>query len=315
MGFYNYGQDESGDFLGLYRYRVFQTSANGQVSYPFSSTQRVEFSAGVTRYSYDIEVDKYYTFGTFGPFTGEYARESLKEQTPDPLNMVQTSAAIVGDNAFFGFVSPIRGGRYRVEVEQTWGTTEFTTLIADWRRYFSPTKNLTVGLRTMHYGRYGLSEEENAKDGFGLLRPLFLGYESLIRGYAYESFDGSECAATATFEDSCPAFNRLWAQRIAVANLELRVPFIGVEQYGLINFPFLPTELVLFTDGGVAWDGQNPASLELSRSSSGRIPVFSSGVSARVNILGFLILETYYAYPWQRPEKGWHWGFNIAPGW
>ena len=100
-----------------------------------------------------------------------------------------------------------------------------------------------------------------------------------------------------------------------MANLELRVPFIGVEQYGLINFKFLPTELVLFADGGVAWDDQNPATLEWSRSSAERTPVFSTGVSARFNVLGFLILEAYYAYPWQRPEKGWHWGFNIAPGW
>ena len=30
---------------------------------------------------------------------------------------------------------------------------------------------------------------------------------------------------------------------------------------------------------------------------------------------GFMILEADYAYPWQRPEKGWHWGFNLAPGW
>ena len=45
------------------------------------------------------------------------------------------------------------------------------------------------------------------------------------------------------------------------------------------------------------------------------MPVGSTGVSARVNILGFMILETYYAYPWQRPDKGWHWGFNLAPGW
>ena len=40
-----------------------------------------------------------------------------------------------------------------------------------------------------------------------------------------------------------------------------------------------------------------------------------SGVSARMNILGALILEAYYAQPWQRPGRGWHWGFNLAPGW
>jgi hypothetical protein len=38
-------------------------------------------------------------------------------------------------------------------------------------------------------------------------------------------------------------------------------------------------------------------------------------VSARFNLLGFMILEAYYAYPWQRPHKGWHWGFQLAPAW
>jgi outer membrane protein assembly factor BamA len=275
----------------------------------------VEFGAGATRYSYDLEVDKYY-LNEFNQII-DIQRESLNDQAPDPLNMVQTSVAIVGDNAFFGFVSPIRGGRYRLEVEQTWGTENFTTVIADWRRYYSPTRNLTIGVRGLHFGRYGVSSEEN-EDGIlsgGLLRPLFLGYETFIRGYAYESFSGEECAAVATADDSCPSFNRLFGQRLGVANLEARIPLIGVEQYGIINFPFLPTELVLFADGGLAWDEQNPATLEWSRSSAARIPVVSTGVSARFNILGFMILEAYYAYPWQRPEKGWHWGFNLAPGW
>jgi hypothetical protein len=43
--------------------------------------------------------------------------------------------------------------------------------------------------------------------------------------------------------------------------------------------------------------------------------VFSAGMSARVNLLGFAVLEAYYAYPFQRPEKGWHWGFQLYPGW
>ena len=93
---------------------------------------------------------------------------------------------------------------------------------------------------------------------------------------------------------------------------------IGVEQFGIINFPYLPTELVAFADAGIAWD--NPfapgsPSLEWSRSSSANVPLVSTGFAARTNILGFMILEAYYAYPWQRPEKGWHWGFQMAPGW
>ena len=306
VGGFVFDSDERGQFQGLLRQRIYITSATGQVQYPFSSTQRVEFEAGVQRYSFDIEVDKFY-------FDGTAQRESLP--SPDALNLYTASAALVGDNAFFGFVSPIRGGRYRLEVEQTSGTADFTTIIGDIRRYYAPHRNLTVGVRGLHYGRYGLDEAEATQDGFGLLNPLFLGFETLVRGYAFESFNQSECARGATSEDSCPTLNRLFGQRLAVGSLEMRVPFIGVEQYGIINFPFLPTELVAFTDVGLAWDNSNDVTLEFSSSSTERVPVVSSGFSARTNILGFMILETYYAYPWQRPDKGWHWGFNLAPGW
>ena len=100
-----------------------------------------------------------------------------------------------------------------------------------------------------------------------------------------------------------------------MTSIEARIPLLGVEQYGLFNFSFVPTELVLFTDAGLAWDEDHPPTLEWSRSGNQRVPVVSSGVSARFNVLGFMILEAYYAYPWQRPTKGGHWGFQIAPGW
>jgi outer membrane protein assembly factor BamA len=206
---------------------------------------------------------------------------------------------------------------------------DYTTLIGDFRRYYAPFRNLTVAVRGLHYGRYGLSGEERTADGFGILNPLFLGFETFIRGYAFESYDSSECAAGATLTNTCPSLNRLFGNRLGVASLEMRVPFIGVEQFGIINFPFLPTELVAFADAGLAWDSprctqdaggavtcvDDPAVLEWSRTSTERVPVASVGMSARVNILGFMVLEAYYAYPFQRPDKGWHWGFNLAPGW
>jgi hypothetical protein len=293
-------------------YRQFVTTAVAQLSYPFTQTQRIDFNFGATRYTYDIEVDR--IFLNSAGFI--YAQDRVSRDAPDPLNMVSASAGLIGDNAFFGFVSPIRGERYRFEVEQTFGTVDFTTVVADYRRYFAPSMNLTLGLRALHFGRYGVSSDNQNTGNFlygGPLTPLFVGYETLVRGYAWESFDISECTG-ATAASSCPAVDRLIGNRIAVGSLEARIPLLGVEQYGLINFPFLPTELVLFTDGGLAWDPESP-SLEWSRSGSARVPVVSTGVAARVNVLGVLILETYYAYPWQRPEKGWHWGFQLAPGW
>jgi hypothetical protein len=339
MGFYDFGfdprLDEAGEpildaqgnpavrqYTGLVRYRIFISSTSGQVSYPLSGTQRFEVSLGMTRYSYDIELDKYFSdaYGRIVDFDRQGQSDLCNNPgdrfcSPDPLNMVQASAALVGDNASMGFVSPVRGGRYRFEVEQTSGTVDFTTIIADWRRYYSPTKNLTIGARGMHYGRYGLTSTENQSDGFGLLNPLFLGYETFIRGYSFDSFSSEECGVPTGGNSRCGAFDRLLGQQIAVANFEFRIPFLGVEQYGIINFPFLPTELVAFADAGMAWDADNPATLEWSRDPAKRVPVFSTGVGARFNVLGFMILEAYYAYPWQRPDKGWHWGFNMAPGW
>ncbi|MEE2905575.1 MAG: peptidase S9 [Gemmatimonadota bacterium] len=307
------GNDANGFYWGLTSYRIFVSSLLGQVSYPFSSTMRFELSGGLTRYGYDIQVDKLYQ-NAFGQ-TYDIQRESL--DAPSPLNLVQASAAIVGDNAFFGFVSPIRGSRYRFEVERTQGTVDFQTIIADYRRYFAPNNNLTIALRGLHYGRYGLQTPPGSNaggffGGFGLLNPLFLGYETFVRGYAWESFEVGECESRTTY---CSAIDRLLGNQIAVTSLEARIPLLGVEQYGLFNFSFVPTELVLFTDAGLAWDEDHPPTLEWSRSGNGRVPVVSSGVSARFNVLGFMILEAYYAYPWQRPIKGGHWGFQIAPGW
>jgi hypothetical protein len=38
------------------------------------------------------------------------------------------------------------------------------------------------------------------------------------------------------------------------------------------------------------------------------------GVAARI-LLAYIPLEFYYAKPFQRPNAGWQFGFNIIPGW
>jgi Tol biopolymer transport system component len=312
--FQSYGANpDQGAYLSQVRQRIYLTNVGGVLAYPFSQTRRVEGGLGFTRYSYDVEEDRYF-IDEFGRVLG-YERVQRDDLERDALNLGQASLALVGDYSFFGFTSPIRGGRYRLELEATVGTVEYMTAIADWRRYWSPHRNLTVAFRGLHYGRYGLEQyglEEGQQD---VIRPLYLGYESLIRGYAIESIDIEECTIGSTQDDDCPTFSRLQGQRIGLANLELRLPLVGTEQFGLINFPYLPTELVAFFDAGAAWDDTGDVNWKWKASSSERVPVFSTGVSARFNLLGFLILESYYAYPFQRPEKGWHWGFSLAPGW
>ena len=54
---------------------------------------------------------------------------------------------------------------------------------------------------------------------------------------------------------------------------------------------------------------------ELASRSAKRTPVASGGISARANLFGYAVLELFYAKPFQRPDKGWVFGWQLAPGW
>ena len=314
QGFQTFGTDEDGNpYIGLIRNRIFLTQTSLLLAYPFSTTRRIEGNIGVQRWSFDLEEDRYF-LSQFGGIGGS---QRISLESREPINLASASIALVGDNALTGFTSPVDGGRFRLEVSQTLGSLNFTSVVADFRRYLSPSRNITFAARGLHFGRYGNDLDPNRSTA--AIQPYFLGWETFVRGYAYESFEPEECAIT-SFEPgavagSCAGFDRLFGHRLAVANLEMRIPILGTPQFGLINFPFLPTEFVLFADAGVAWNDIADVDFDFQRSGGKRVPVFSVGASARVNIFGFLILESYYALPFQRPDKGAHWGFVLSPGW
>jgi hypothetical protein len=281
---------------------VFSSQLSGSVQYPFSTTRRFELNAMATRLSYYTEAQTYVTDGFSAVNEG---REQL--QSPDPLTYGQVAAAFVGDNSFGGFTSPIAGYRYRLEYAPVFGGLNFQTALADYRRYFF-VRPLTLALRGIHYGRYGQDEvaDEN-------LYPLYLGEGTLVRGYEYSSVL-NECSRAPTVE-GCSTFRRLLGNRIAVVSAELRVPLLGPEELGLIRFGFLPLEVSPFVDAGVAWSESEAPTLAFRRNTDARVPVISTGLSLRTNLLGFAIVEAYYVYPFQRPGEGAHWGLQLAPGW
>ena len=84
------------------------------------------------------------------------------------------------DTSNFGATSPVQGQRYRLEASPTFGSINFTSLLADYRRYFMPVSFYTIAARVMHYGRYGSGGEDPR------LFPLFIGYPNLVRGYDVE---------------------------------------------------------------------------------------------------------------------------------
>jgi Tol biopolymer transport system component len=280
-------------------FRQTEQSAAGLVAYPFNRAQRVELQAGVTRISFDQIVETQ----AFSLRTGELLlNDSATTSLAAPLALGTTSAALVFDTTNYGATSPVQGQRYRFEASPTFGGVNFTSMLADYRRYFMPVSFYTIAVRGLHYGRYG-SGGEDAR-----LFPLFIGYPNLVRGYDVGSFQASECVPTATSE--CPSFDRLVGSRVLVGNLEFRFPLLrpfGASQrmYGPV-----PVEMAFFADGGVAWSrGESPALF-----GGGREGVGSAGVAFRVNLLGFAVAQFDLAHPFQRPGRGWVFQFNLSPG-
>lgn len=306
--------DDGQSILNL-RQRIYIDQLEGIAAYPFTSTRRIEASGGFTRYGFDYELDTF----RFDPLTGFVTRDrtQLNESEPDAQYFATAGLAYVADYSFFGFTSPVRGGRSRFEVAPFYGTSSFIRVQADWRKYFQM-RPLTLAVRGLHVGNYGADENENS-----LFTREYLGYANsigFVRGYSFSSFDDlGEC--TPTPQGICAEQDRLLGTRMATASIELRVPVFGTESFGLINFPYLPTEVSFFVDGGVAWTADEapdiPPVAEWFKSarSAERIPVFSTGVSTRVNLFGYTVLEIFYAKPFQRPIKGNHFGFQIIPGW
>ena len=292
-----------GQVFRRYRQYTYYDRSRGLMEFPINRNRRIELSAGIARIGYDREVR--IIESTLDGRTIDRQTEDVPD--PEANYLYNSSIATVGDWSFSGFTSPVKGRRYRFELGGTAGTIKYLSALGDYRHYhfINP---VTLAFRVLHYGRY-LGDADS-----GVLSPLQIGYRSWVRGYDPRSFERQECTKTGQ-SDECPAFSRLTGSKVGIFNAEVRLPLFGTQQYGLLNFRYLPTELLAFFDGGVAWTSKNSPSLEWATDTQERVPVFSTGVGARFNIFGYIVAQVYYVYPFQRPDKGAHFGFVLAPGW
>ncbi len=314
--------------------RIYIDQAQMFMQYPFTTTRRFEFSANLTHYGFDTELWQTVYFGN----TIIDERQTTLANQYRPVWFAEPSVALVGDNSFAAFTSPVQGERYRLQYTMTSGSVTYQTGLADYRRYVFM-RPFSFAFRGFSLGRYGGGGED-----VNTTWPLYLGEETLMRGYGYGSFTSDECTPVGTTagtqQTGCPAFERLFGSKVAVINTEFRIPLFGTEGFGLINFPFLPTEVSPFFDAGVSYtnaqgpdlrfareaneapsdctrqtNSQQAAQLQSFYPCTTRIPVFSTGVSFRFNLMGYAIIEAYIAHPFQRPKKNWVWGLQMAPGW
>lgn len=277
------------------RIRYFEEKVGAFAQFPFSKTLRLEAGAAYSFYNNRVERIDYY-YDEFGRLIKQ-DREKV-EPGAVGLNLfsgqlASVNAALVGDNSYFGIASPLHGHRLRLGVEQYFGDFSFYNVTADFRKYVY-LKPISLAIRGMHIGRYG-------KDANRFI-PQYLGYPWHVRGYEQNQ-------ATDNLD--------LIGSKILVSNFEIRLPFTGPEKLSAFKSKFLFTELSLFADAGLAWnnlDQFNKTDEEGNPNLNRPNPLFSVGASLRINLFGALILEPYYAIPFQKEMKG-VFGLNIVPGW
>ncbi|MCC7009523.1 MAG: PD40 domain-containing protein [Acidobacteria bacterium] len=279
-------------------HREIFTQAGAMVAYPFSRATRVELGASMRHVGFDDELRTQF----YDPSTGDFLGEDRTDLGGDPaLTFADATVALVRDTATFGAVSPLQGERFRFDVSPTFGGLRMVGTTLDYRRYVMPFRPLTIAGRLMHIGRYGMNGEDQR------LLPLYLGYNTLVRGYDFNSFGINEC--TVTTDGSCPEIDRLIGSRIIVANLEARVPIVGLFT-GRLDYGPVPAEIFTFFDAGTAWTRATTPTF----AGGDRPWVRSVGFGARVNLLGFAIGEFNAARPIDRAGRGWDFVFNFRPG-
>lgn len=288
------------DTINMYHIRTFETQIGGMVSFPLSQTMRIEASSALAWYNYRVDVFSHIYYN--GYYGGSKRR---KADAPDGFNIIRSHLAYVIDNSNFGIASPMKGTRIRIQGEKIFGEVDYWGTLADFRHYIF-VKPISFAFRGYYNGRHG-----NRK-GLDRIYPLFLGYPWLIRGY-----ERGALSDQITQDPTKVNINQLLGDQMGIVNFEIRIPFTGPERLSLIKSSYFYTELAIFADAGIAWDRDHAPSLKWKPDSfDDRIPMVSTGISLRVNLFGMLVLEPYYAIPFQLGgfQSG-VFGLNFLPGW
>jgi WD40 repeat protein len=278
-------------------YRQIYYDLGAFASHPFNSFQRFEISGGLRYVDFS---STYYEYAYSYADSMLLSRDEYDLESADGLFMPYLGAALVYDNSLFGATAPVVGQSYRLEVAPTFGTLNYTTLLADYRKYVVPIKPFTLAARLVYYGRFGSGATDSR------LWPMYLGYETTLRGYNYSSFDYDE-----DFD-----YSRLFGNIMMLANFELRFPLFGLLGIGRGYYGVFPLDVIAFYDAGITWysDATEAAYTPFWKSGGELKPLRSFGFGLRANLFGFLVLGVSYVNPLDRPDKKPYFQVTFYPG-
>ena len=301
LGYLTWEEDAEAGTTTLREVVERQTYRGGSfmTAYPFSRSTRFEVGAGAHAVSFTREIrDRVYDTAS----EDLLERRESEEQIARSLGLFEFTGALVHDTSLYGAISPILGRRYRFEMRTTRGSMQYSTAVADWRQYLMPVQPVTVAVRAMHVGRYGPDSEHPQ------LARYYAGHQELVHGYGFGSYEPGEC--TAFDPDRCRVFDRLMGSRVALGNVELRAPLLGLLRGEIDYGYYVPLEIAAFFDAGVAWSS---ASRPAFAGGDVRM-VRSYGAALRANVFGMVTVELATARAIDRAGRPWKWQLGIVQG-
>jgi hypothetical protein len=280
----------------------------GRAFYNLNRFQRIEFGLGAGQV--DDAMLSYIQY--YYAATGAQSRNPQEITLYAPGEKVLVpSVALVYDASFMGWIGPLFGTRYRLEVGRTMGGWNVSQLLADYRKYIPLKGPIILAARALYSGRRGPEADQQL---------FFLGSTDLVRGRTSGSYYRNECTTTSGGINSvtgCRALDQMVGTEIAVGNLELRFPvvnsYLGIGPRGL---PYV--DGVAWIDYGVAWNDFNTVAFRVNPSDTPvqqlatRTPVTSFGFGLRMNLFGYMILRGDFSFPQGRGIPP-YWTISIGP--
>jgi hypothetical protein len=269
--------------------------------YPLNKNQRIE--GGINGNWYGFSGDEYTNYSIFDPINRKTyglikgKREKLSEsylnsQGFKAFSLSHLYLAFVGDNTIFGTNAPIKGFRYRFEAGRYFGSTSYTNILVDARKY-QYVKPFTIAGRFLYNGRLNASNLGYLNQ----INPLYLGFPWNMHGFYGSALRKQQNLGLITQE-------ALQGEQLLVTNIEVRLPLTGPKKLALIDFSYVPIDFNFFFDNGMVWSAkrkigvlqeyqtQNETSIKLKVE-----PMIITGFSLRINLMGYLIVEPYLALP------------------
>ncbi|MFQ3609396.1 MAG: DPP IV N-terminal domain-containing protein [Chloroherpetonaceae bacterium] len=216
--------------VNFFRFRVYGATLG--MSYPISRFNRIDFSTGY------LTLSKENLDGGFGN---------------DNVSFIYPTITFTHDDSRPFLYSPIEGSRWAVSFSGTaLSRVSFGTILADYRRYYD------LG------GYYSFVARFSGATSFGPTPQKFFigGTENWInRTFENNAIPISDVQDFIFTTPAIPLrgynFNRQNGTNFALANFELRYPFLQYLAFGPVPIPFYYLQGVLFADIGGAWSDRS----------------------------------------------------------